>query len=185
MVRKEELEYIKKVFSEKPDGFVHYRKFMKTHDLAQFNIIPDENYTGSWWHKIVYCVRPTSQHEKEFNGNPYTNNSSVEAGKGVTVCQCVWEMTGKNTHGALVEYLREIIKAGGVMPVDVKIDDGSIYYLDGAHRVDAYLQLGIDLIPVYINRQKQCWATCWRPGMILEDGTLDMSYDFSNEKIKW
>ena len=71
------------------------------------------------------------------------------------------------------------------MPVDVKIDDGSIYYLDGAHRVDAYLQLGIDLIPVYINRQKQCWATCWRPGMILEDGTLDMSYDFSNEKIKW
>ena len=33
MVRKEELEYIKKVFDEKPDGFIHYRKFMKTHDV--------------------------------------------------------------------------------------------------------------------------------------------------------
>ena len=182
MVRKEELEYIKKVFSEKPDGFVHYRKFMKTHDLAQFNIIPDENYTGSWWDKIRYCARPTSKYE-EFNGNPYSNNSSVEAGKGVTVCQCVWEMTGKNTHGALVEYLREIIKAGGVMPVDVKIEEGKIIYLDGSHRVTAHIHLGNEMIPVYINREKHHWVTCWRPGMILEDGTLDMSYDFSKEGI--
>jgi hypothetical protein len=69
------------------------------------------------------------------------------------------------------------------MPADVKIEDGKITYLDGSHRVTAHIQLGNKMIPVYINREKHHWATCWRPGMILEDGTLDMSYDFSNEGI--
>ena len=41
----------------------------------------------------------------------------------------------------------------------------------------------IKLLYLYINREKQHWATCWRPGMILEDGTLDMSYDLSLELI--
>jgi hypothetical protein len=173
VVRKEELEYIKEIYEE-PDGYLHYLKFFDyVEPCDNFGIIPDIDH----WDEIQYCVRPISEHfphiskEHGFDGEEH----------GITVCQCVWEMTGKNTHGALVHYLREVIKAGGVMPVDVKIEDGKITYLDGSHRVTAHIQLGNEMIPVYINREKQHWATCWRPGMILEDGTLDMSYDFSNE----
>ena len=164
MIRKEELKYIKEVYEE-PDGYIHYTKFSEYVDIDNFGIIPGIDD----WDKIQYCVRPIDTLD-EFDGEEH----------GVTVCRCVWEMTGKNTHGALVYYLREVIKAGGVMPVDVKIEDGKITYLDGSHRVIAHIQLGNEMIPVYINREKHHWVTCWRPGMILEDGTLDMSYDFSN-----
>mgnify|MGYP003627499172 FL=1 len=167
MVRKEELQYIKEVYEE-PDGYIHYTKFSEYVVIDNFGIIPDIDH----WDEIQYCIRPTKK-ESNFDGDE----------KGVTVCRCVWEMTGKNTHGALVYYLREVIKAGGVMPVDVKIEDGKITYLDGSHRVLANIHLRNEMIPVYINREKHHWVTCWRPGMILEDGTLDMSYDFSNEGI--
>jgi len=69
------------------------------------------------------------------------------------------------------------------MPVEVKIENGKIIELDGTHRVAANIQLGNEMIPVYVNREKQVWATCWRPGMISEDGTLDMNYDFSKEGV--
>jgi hypothetical protein len=167
VVRKEELKYIKEIYEE-PDGYLHYTKFSEYVDIDNFGIIPDIDH----WDEIQYCTRPTHT-EGQFDG----------IGRGVTVCQCVWEMTGKNTHGALVYYLREVIKAGGVMPVDVKIEDGKVTYLDGSHRVLANIHLKNDMIPVYINREKHHWVTCWRPGMILEDGTLDMSYDFSDEGI--
>jgi len=167
VVRKEELQYIKEVYEE-PDGYIHYKKFSEYVVIDNFGVIPDIDH----WDEIQHCIRPT-KNENEFRGDK----------KKVTVCQCVWEMTGKNTHGALVYYLREVIKAGGVMPVEVKIEDGKITYVDGTHRVLADIQLGNEMIPVYINREKQHWATCWRPGMILEDGTLDMSYDLSLELI--
>ena len=174
MIRKEELKYIKEVYEE-PDGYLHYTKFFET---EAYNHVRIEDFCIESniddWNEILYCIRPT-KNENEFRGDE----------KKVTVCQCVWEMTGKNTHGALVYYLREVIKAGGVMPVDVKIEDGKITYLDGSHRVTAHLQLGNEMIPVYINRDKHHWSTCWRSGMILEDGTLDMRYDFSNEVLKW
>ena len=69
------------------------------------------------------------------------------------------------------------------MPVNVNIKDGKVIYLDGSHRVLAHIQLGIQSIPVYLNREKHHWTTCWRPGMIMEDGTLNMKYDFSKEGI--
>ena len=178
MVRKEELKYIERVFEE-PDGYIHYKRFSEYVNIYMFNKIPDED----WWNEVIYCERPTVDGGSFslcfFGAEP----SLIKNKKGVTVCQCVWEMTGKNTHGALVYYLREVIKAGGVMPVDVKIEDGKVTDLDGSHRVIAHIQLGNEMIPVYINREKHHWATCWRPGMILEDGTLNMSYDLSLEII--
>lgn len=174
MVRQEELEYIKRLFEE-PDGYIHYKRFSEYVNIEGFNKIPDED----WWDEICYLQRPISEHFPHisklhgFDGEEH----------GVTVCRCVWELTGKNTHEALITYQREIIKAGGVMPVDVKIEEGKIIYLDGSHRVTAHIHLGNEMIPVYINREKHHWVTCWRPGVILEDGTLDMSYDFSNEGI--
>ena len=174
MVRQEELEYIKRLFEE-PDGYIHYKRFSEYVNIEGFNKIPDED----WWDEICYLQRPISEHF------PHTSKLHGFDGEehGVTVCRCVWEMTGKNTHGAVVHYLREVIKAGGVMPVDVKIEEGKIIELDGTHRVLANIQLGNEMIPVYINREKQHWATCWRPGMISEDGTLDMNYDFSKEGV--
>ena len=174
MVRKEELEYIKEMYEE-PDGYLHYTKFFEHLDIETFGIIPSSDY----WDEIRYCVRPTRSEPCFYGDRPSLKKNK----KGIPVCQCVWEMPGKNTHGSLVYYLREVIKAGGVMPVDVKIEEGKITYLDGAHRVHAQFHLGNEMIPVYINREKHHWVTCWRPGMILEDGTLDMSYDFSNEGI--
>jgi|TARA_B100000287_G_scaffold18868_1_gene18887 hypothetical protein len=173
MVRKEELEYIKELFDE-PDDYLHYTEFEK-YIQPNFNKIPDEN----WWDEVAYLYRPVS------NYFSHTSKKHGFDGKehGITVCQCVWEMTGKNTHGAIVHYLREVIKAGGVMPVEVKIENGKIIELDGTHRVAANIQLGNEMIPVYVNREKQVWATCWRPGMISEDGTLDMNYDFSKEGV--
>tara|TARA_Y100001963_G_C6643302_1_gene382088 strand:+ start:348 stop:872 length:525 start_codon:yes stop_codon:yes gene_type:complete len=168
MVRSEELKYIENHY-ETPDDYIHYTEFSELtgHDLIpHFNNIPPDE----WWDEIIYLVRPT-KHLDEFDGKKH----------GVTVCQCVWEMTGKNTHGAVIHYLREVIKAGGVMPVCVRTQDGKITYLDGTHRVLANVQLGNEMIPVYSNREMEHWTTCWRPGMILEDGTLDMSYDFSND----
>tara|TARA_B100001778_G_C18505257_1_gene591539 strand:- start:27 stop:536 length:510 start_codon:yes stop_codon:yes gene_type:complete len=167
MVRKEELDYIKKMY-EQPDEYLDYKMFSEFVDTNNLGFIPDESY----WDEIAYLSRPTKE-KSQFDGR-------VE---GVTVCQCVWEMTGKNTHGALVYYLREVIKAGGIMPVNVNIKDGKVIYLDGSHRVLAHIQLGIQSIPVYLNREKHHWTTCWRPGMIMEDGTLNMKYDFSKEGI--
>jgi hypothetical protein len=174
MVRQEELEYIKRLFEE-PDGYIHYKRFSEYVNIEGFNKIPDED----WWDEICYLQRPISEHF------PHTSKLHGFDGEehGVTVCRCVWELTGKNTHEALITYQREIIKAGGVMPIEVKIEDGKVTYVDGTHRVLADIQLGNEMIPVYINREKQHWATCWRPGMILEDGTLDMSYDLSLELI--
>ena len=173
-VRNEELKYIKRIFKE-PDGYIHYKRFSEYVNIEGFNKIPPED----WWNEICYLTRPVSKDflplskEHGFDGKEH----------GVTVCRCVWELTGKNTHEALITYQREIIKAGGVMPVDVKIEEGKVTYLDGTHRVRANIQLGNEMIPVYINREKDHWVTCWRKGMILEDGTLDMSYDFSKEGV--
>ena len=65
---------------------------------------------------------------------------------------------------------------------EVKIPEGKVIF-DGTRAGD---KTGKDLLGklrVYINRDKHHWSTCWRSGMILEDGTLDMSYDFSSEGI--
>ena len=172
MVRKEELEYIKEMYEE-PDGYLHYTKFFEHLGIETFGIIPSSDY----WDEIQYCVRPTRSESCFYGDRPSLRKNK----KGITVCQCVWEMTCKNTHGSLVYYLREVIKAGGVMPVDVKIEDEKVIELDGTHRVLANIQLGNEMIPFHINREKLLWVTCWRPGVILEDGTLDMSYDFSKE----
>jgi len=174
VVRKEELQYIKEMYEE-PDGYLYYTKFSEYVSIENFGIIPDIDH----WDEIQYCVRPTKSESCFYGDRPSLKKNK----KGITVCQCVWEMTGKNTHGALVYYLREVIKADGVMPVDVKIEDGKVTYLDGSHRVLANIHLENEMIPVYINREKHHWVTCWRPGMILEDGTLDMNYDFSDEGI--
>ena len=101
MIRKEELQYIKEVYEE-PDGYLHYTKFSEYITIDNFGIIPDIDH----WDEIQYCERPTKK-ESNFDG----------ISRGVTVCQCVWEMTGKNTHGALVYYVREVINSCGVMPV--------------------------------------------------------------------
>jgi hypothetical protein len=174
MVRKEELKYIKEMYEE-PDGYLHYTEFSEFLNTSEWfdNIPPDD----SWWDEICYLQRPISEHFPHISKHHGFDGEE----HGVTVCRCVWEMTGKNTHGAVVHYLREVIKAGGVMPVEVKIEEGKVTYLDGTHRVSANIQLGNEMIPVYINREKEHWTTCWRPGMILEDGTLSMRYDFSKE----
>ena len=56
MVRKEELDYIKKMY-EQPDEYLDYKMFSEFVDTNNLGFIPDESY----WDEIAYLSRPTKE----------------------------------------------------------------------------------------------------------------------------
>ncbi len=173
-IKDKELEYIKKIYLEEPDDYLHYTKFEYVVDIHRSGKKPYMDCNNQkYYNQVYYHKRPIFKDDQLIE--------TIGEYTGQTVCRCVFEVTGRTSHGAVIDYLRQVIKSGGIMPIKINVDDGMVIEegFDGTHRLFANIQLGIEYIPAYINRDNTHWGSCWRPGWVLEDGTVDMSVDYS------
>jgi hypothetical protein len=109
--------------------------------------------------------RPT---EDWLNQEPHLNHKFKN--RRGAVCLCVWEKFGKVTNRALVDYFKLIIPE-----VDLPLDVSSgMAVIDGRHRLLAYRELD-KLCPIYINRNRVKFGYCWRPGVVYNDGKINLT----------